>query len=104
MTYDLNRDGLAACPDDFLRTGDMPEPAPINIDGWLSVLAQQSTLTECERNRHDIAILLRDADFLADMPHDALLEVLQFAASRASLDNQALRKYLIEHLEAYDHE
>lgn len=104
MTYDLNRDCLAACPDDFLRTGDMPEPAPISIDDWLNVLAQDYQLTECERNRHDIAILLRDADFLADMPHDALLEVLQFAASRASLDNQALRKYLIEHLEAYDHE
>lgn len=104
MTYHPDREGLSACPDDSLRTGDMPETAPISIDDWLNVLAQNYRLTNCERNRHDIAILLRDADFLADMPHDALLEILQFAASRASLDNQALRNYLIESLEAYDHE
>lgn len=31
MTYPLDRDGLSACPDDPLCTGDMPEPKQINV-------------------------------------------------------------------------
>lgn len=101
MSYILERDGIAACPDDHMRVGlpDFQEPKPADLTDMLNVLADRYQYTNDGRNAAQLATILRDSDFLGDMPFPALLEILRHVAKNASTDWRYARGHLINLLE-----
>lgn len=85
--------------DDPARVADFIEPAPTNPTDMLSVLADRYQYTNDGRNAEQLATILIDNDFLADLPFGALLEILRHVARNASTDWRYTRGHLVNILE-----
>lgn len=99
MSYVLDRDGLAACPDDAARVADFIEPTPASPTDMLNVLADRYQFTNDGRNAAQLATILIDNDFLTDLPFPALLEILRHVARNSSTDWRYTRGHLVNILE-----
>ncbi|HWK69998.1 MAG TPA: hypothetical protein VNS29_04070 [Burkholderiaceae bacterium] len=99
MSYVLDRDGLAACPDDPARVADFIEPTPTSPTDMLNVLADRYQYTNDGRNAAQLATILIDNDFLVDLPFPALLEILRHVARNSSTDWRYTRGHLVNILE-----
>lgn len=99
MSYVLDRDGIAACPDDAARVADFIEPTPTNPADMLNVLADRYQFTNDGRNAAELETILSDCDFWKDMPYLARGEILRHVARNASTDWRYSRGHLIDLLE-----
>lgn len=101
---------LAAWPEDKNRMGgpgEAPgdhdiEPEPIDVTDALNVLAQRYQFDRYGRNLPEIAVALKDNDFIHDISFDVLVELLKFVAANNCVALKQTHTYLVDALEGLE--
>lgn len=101
MSLYLDRQPLAACPDDYMRTGEPEEPttSPVAINDALNVLADKCQFDANGATASEWVTRLDDNDFFSDLTFEEMREIARFIAGNNCVALRRCRDHLVDTLE-----